>query len=123
MAAGLPVASTKRHTASTFGPIDPAGKERARSPAGVARRTGRACGVPYPSMTAATSVSSSSASACSSRASSEAVRSLSTTASTPEAAPAVGHDGYPAAAGADHDGPGAEQGPDGGQVEQLGGFG
>ena len=63
MAAGFPVDSTKRQAASILGPIEPAGKERARSSAGVTRRIGRACGVPYPSWTAATSVSSSSASA------------------------------------------------------------
>jgi hypothetical protein len=46
MAAGLPVASVNRHTASILGPIDPAGKSCFRSSAGVARRIGRACGVP-----------------------------------------------------------------------------
>jgi nucleotide-binding universal stress UspA family protein len=46
MAAGFPVASLKRHAASILGPIEPAGKSRFRSSAGVARRIGRACGVP-----------------------------------------------------------------------------
>lgn len=46
MAAVRPVASTKRQTASTLGPIDPAGNDRARNCAGVARRMGLASGVP-----------------------------------------------------------------------------
>ena len=46
MAAMSPVSSTNRHTASTFGPIDPAGKSSRRSAAGVARRIGTAAGVP-----------------------------------------------------------------------------
>src|ERR1043165_6718454 len=74
-------------------------------------------------MTATTSVSSSSASARSWRASSEAVRSLSTTASTPRTDPASSTTGIPPPPGADHDGPGAEQEPDSGQVEQFGGLG
>ena len=39
MAATRPVASTKRHAASTFGAIDPAAKARARNPCGVSRRS------------------------------------------------------------------------------------
>ena len=46
MAARFPVASLKRHAASILGPIEPAGKSRFRSSAGVARRIGLACGVP-----------------------------------------------------------------------------
>src|SRR5712691_733728 len=87
MAAMPPVASTKRQTASTFGPIDPAGKVRARSSLLVTARSGRACGVPYPSWTASTSVSSSRASASTACASRAAVRSLSTTHSTPRSRP------------------------------------
>ena len=36
MAASLPVASTKRHTASILGPIDPAGKDQASEAPGPA---------------------------------------------------------------------------------------
>lgn len=83
IAAGRPVASANRQAASTFGPIEPAGSRMPRSCAAVARLIGRARAVPYPSMTAGTSVSSNSASAAVACANSAAVRSLSSTASTP----------------------------------------
>jgi len=81
--AGLPVPSTKRQAASTFGPIDPAGNFKARRAAGVVRPMGRAASVPKPVSTLATSVRITRASAPRSRASSAVLRSLSMTASAP----------------------------------------
>src|SRR6185312_8604713 len=46
IAAGLPVASAKWHAASTFGPIEPAGKLKPRMVSGAARRIARAVGLP-----------------------------------------------------------------------------
>ena len=46
MAAMSPVSSTNRHTASTLGPIDPAGNGSRRSAPGVIREIGSASGVP-----------------------------------------------------------------------------
>ena len=43
-----PVASTKRQAASTFGPMEPAGNDPARSSATVVCRIGVASGVPKP---------------------------------------------------------------------------
>ena len=51
MAAMSPVTSTNRQAASTFGPIEPAGKSSRRSAEGVARSIGSACGVPKPRRT------------------------------------------------------------------------
>jgi hypothetical protein len=46
IAATLPVASAKRHAASTFGPIDPAGKLYSRIAFGLAFRNALAVGFP-----------------------------------------------------------------------------
>ena len=83
IAARRPPASMKRQTASTFGPIEPAGASSARSSATDVERIALASGVPHPSYTPSTSVRSRSASAPSCVASSAAERSLSITASTP----------------------------------------
>ena len=84
---GRPVAVTNRRQASTFGPIDPAARPMAST--SFARSTGRSDtpGVPNPSSTPATSVSSTSRSAPRPIASRAAVRSLSTTASAPRGSP------------------------------------
>jgi hypothetical protein len=62
MPARPPVRSTNQAAASTFGPIEPAGRSSARSSSGAAEAIGVASGVPSPRETASTSVSSSSAS-------------------------------------------------------------
>ena len=79
----LPVASTKRAAASTFGPIDPAAKSSSRSSSGVTRSSRRCSGVPHCSYTLSTSVAITNRSASTSRASSSLAKSLSMTASMP----------------------------------------
>ena len=83
IAARLPVASTKRIAASTFGPIEPAAKSSRRSSSGETRSRRRCSGVPQLSYTPSTSVAMTNRSASTSRASSSLAKSLSITASTP----------------------------------------
>ena len=87
MTARDPPPETNSQQASTFGPIDPAGNSPAASSPRASDTasfgTGRAAGVPKPSWTYGTSVRIACTSAPTSSPSAAAVRSLSTTDSTP----------------------------------------
>ena len=97
--AARPPADTNRTHACTFGPIDPSGNSPAASSssasATVTVSRARASGVPKPTCTRATSVRISSASAPTDCASRAALRSLSTTASTPRSWPRYSTTGTP----------------------------